>query len=180
MRRKQRLLGIGALSAGLAFGACGEEPTPPAPLVRPIKILELRDPGLAFEVDFPGEVFAVRSADMAFEVSGRLVEFPVIEGQRVDEGQLLARLDSRDFRNGLAAARAERDRARVMRDRVAEAAAAGAVSQQDLSDAQARFGEAQERRPEFHRYSSPALTISGVISISEALACLAIYRNLLS
>ncbi len=52
-------------------------------------------------------------------------------------GQLLAKLDPRDFQNQLASARAARDRARANFERVRIAAESGAVARQDLDDARA-------------------------------------------
>jgi RND family efflux transporter MFP subunit len=43
---------------------------------------------------------------MGFEVSGRIIEFPVREGDDVVEGQVLARLDPRDYEADLKAAQA--------------------------------------------------------------------------
>ncbi len=46
---------------------------------------------------FPGEVVAVRTGRLSFEVSGRLVEFPIQSGQLVKKGDLIGQLDRADF-----------------------------------------------------------------------------------
>ena len=79
---------------------------------------------------------------MAFEVFGQLVERPANVGDVVRAGEVLARLDPRDFQNDLATAKAERDRARAHYSRVEIAARSGAISQQELTDAEARFRQA--------------------------------------
>ncbi len=56
---------------------------------------------------FPGKVRAVKRVNMAFQVHGVLVELNVKEGEKVSKGQILARLDDRDFRNNLTATKAK-------------------------------------------------------------------------
>ncbi len=53
--------------------------------------------GAGGTVEFPGAIRASQRAEAAFEVGGRIVEFPVLEGQEVERGALLARIDDRDF-----------------------------------------------------------------------------------
>lgn len=46
---------------------------------------------------YPGRVAATQSVDLKFDVSGTFVEFDVKQGQRVETGETLAKLDRRDF-----------------------------------------------------------------------------------
>jgi RND family efflux transporter MFP subunit len=62
-----------------------------------VKILEVGAGGAGITREFPGKLSAAQTADVAFEVSGKIVELPVQEGQRVEAGAVLARLDPRDF-----------------------------------------------------------------------------------
>ena len=133
----------GALAALVLGAACAEEPPPPEPVVRPIKMRTLGEADWSGVFEYVGAVKPAQTAEMAFEVPGRIVEFNVTEGERVLEGQILARLDDRDYKNELDAALAELERAQSFRDRVQSASASGAVSAQDLTDAQARFDAAQ-------------------------------------
>jgi RND family efflux transporter MFP subunit len=141
----QRAL-TGALAVGLGVVACGDEPAPEGPPpARPIKILKLGAASGAGTLEYPGKVSAAQHAEMAFEVDGRIIEFPMKEGQRVEKGALLARLDPRDYQDQVTMSKAERDRAQAYRDRVAEAAKSGAVSKQDMTDAEARLEQAASR-----------------------------------
>jgi len=92
-----RVMALGIFLGGLVTAGCGEEPVPEAPAVRPVKILEIGAGGGGMTREFPGKISAAQTTDVAFEVSGRIVELPVDEGQRVEEGAVLARLDPRDF-----------------------------------------------------------------------------------
>jgi len=117
---------------------------PEEPLVvRPLKTLVI---GSAFAESgrkYPGKVRAAQSAEMGFEVSGRLIERPVNNGDMVTEGQLLARLDPSDFEQDLESVTAELERSRAQRDRIRKAAEKNAVSKQDVSNAEAAFDKAQ-------------------------------------
>jgi RND family efflux transporter MFP subunit len=115
-------------------------------IIRPVKVFKAGTPlsGLTGR-SFPGRAQANEEVDLGFEVAGVLIERPVNKGDEVKKGQLLARLDPRDFKNELDAAKAERERARAYRDRIAEALKARAVARQDLDDAEARLKEAIAR-----------------------------------
>ena len=148
----KRLIGSGAsfgllmmLMAGFVAG-CAEEVVEKEVVVRPVKVFRAGDSigGLSGR-SFPGRAQANEEVDLGFEVAGVLIERPVDKGDEVRKGQLLARLDPRDFKNELAAAKAERERARAYRDRIAEALKARAVARQDLTDAEARLKEAIAR-----------------------------------
>jgi len=47
--------------------------------------------------NFPGSVDAGQRADLSFRVDGKLIELPVKEGDDVKKGQILAKLDTKDF-----------------------------------------------------------------------------------
>lgn len=62
--------------------------------------------------EFTGEVRARREVALGFEVAGRVLEVAVDEGERVDQGAVLARIDTRRLeadRRRLAAAKQEAD-----------------------------------------------------------------------
>ncbi len=145
----RRLVRMGLVLASIgAVAACEENETATTPeVVRPVRAIKVADPTSLENRTFPGRARASVEVNLAFEVTGRLVEFPIDVGDKVAEGQVLARLDPRDFQNALQAAEAEGARAEAQRDRVAQAAATGAVSQQDLTDAEAalRVAEAEAR-----------------------------------
>ena len=96
---------------------------------------------------FPGRAKATQEVNLGFEVAGQLIERPVDVGSQVDVGQVLARLDPRDYQNALAAGEALRDDAKAQFERMEIAVKSGAVSRQDLDDARAAYdaSEAQVR-----------------------------------
>jgi len=130
---------------GAALTGCGEEVVEEE-FIRPVKVFKAgnRLSGLTGRL-FPGRAEANEEVNLGFEVGGILIKRPVAKGDQVKKGQLLAHLDPRDFKNELDAAKAERERAKAYRDRIAEALKARAVAKQDLTDAEARLKEAIAR-----------------------------------
>ena len=129
------------LALATPLAGCGDE-APPDP-VRPVISMKVADAAGFGERTFPGRAKATAEINVAFEVPGRLIERPVDVGTVVQEGDLLARLDPRDYENALEAATAERNRSEALYERVAEARKSGAVSAQELSDAKAAFEAAE-------------------------------------
>ncbi len=112
---------IRALWLGLALTLClvpgCSEEAPPAPEVaRPVKIIEVGR-GSVEGREYPGRIRAGQYSEMAFEVPGRIVEFSAKEGERVEKGQALVRLDPRDYEATLQAAMAKLEHAATERDR---------------------------------------------------------------
>jgi len=124
-----------ALLLAATFIGCGEEPPEAAPVVRPVKILELGAASADQVREFPGEIAAAQNANIGFEVEGKLVDFPVKESQHVKRGQVLAKLDARDFKSALAAAVAMANASKADYDRYQKMFDEGATSAQQLDKA---------------------------------------------
>lgn len=123
MLNPARRWGACALSlASLLFAGC-QEPSPPtiptpAEVSRPTEILEIAPAEFDSGLRFPGRVRAVQRAELAFNVPGQILEFPVAEGETVAPGALIALLDPKRFETQLAAAQAEFDTAKADYERV--------------------------------------------------------------
>lgn len=101
------------------LAGCGEPPpATPEEVARPAQIVTVGATELGSGLRFPGRVRAVKRAELAFDVAGKLVEFPVTEGQTLKAGALIAALDAEQFELQLSAARAEYDKARADYERV--------------------------------------------------------------
>ena len=85
------------LSTTVLISSCEQEVVEPEPVVRPVKIMTVGEAAAGAAREFPGTIRANQHAEMGFEVSGRIIERLVNEGQRVNKGDELARLDDRDY-----------------------------------------------------------------------------------
>lgn len=143
-----------AFAVALCLGtlACGEAPVEEAPVVRPIKMVTVGSGDAGRLREYPGEVSAVQNAELAFEVPGRIVEFAVEEGQRVEADALLARLDARNYQAQLDSAKAFLRKARsdYARERSIYREDPGATTEAALETYQRAVGvsEAEYRQAE--------------------------------
>ena len=97
-------IGLGAAVAlGLVFASgCGRgKPIDPEPVARPVKLYTLESGGLKHTYEYPGQVQSKIQASLAFEVPGRLISLAVDEGEKVEQGDVLATLDHRDYKSRL-------------------------------------------------------------------------------
>ncbi len=127
--------------ASLVMLGC-ESPEKPQ-VVRPVQAIKLEAASGFSGNSFPGRAEATTELNLGFEVAGTILERPVNKGDSVKSGQLLARLDPRDFQNEINAAVAQRNRDQAYRSRIAEALKANAVAKQDLDDAIARLAQSR-------------------------------------
>lgn len=101
------------------------------------------------ERQFFGRVTAKETVDLAFQVSGQIVEFPAIEGEPIPMGGLIARLDLEPFELARDQARTQQDQADRNLARF-ERLQGNAVSQVSVDDAktQAELAEIAVRDTE--------------------------------
>lgn len=118
---------------------------------RMVKVLELHNGGAAREVEFPGQIQAVRQTWKAFEVEGRITENPLKEGQAFKKGDILAQLDPSDFEATKKSAEARYETARITKQRLDRLFKSNAVSkaqyelsQRDLITAESDLNRAKK------------------------------------
>jgi multidrug efflux system membrane fusion protein len=97
--------------------SCGKKEEEKAEaIVRPIKLMTLGSNLTGQMRSLPGTVRATERVDLAFQVSGPLIELPVREGQRVNRGDLVARINPQDFETSLRDAKGAMARAKASFD----------------------------------------------------------------
>ena len=80
------------------FCACAEEPAAPAATpLRPVQWVAIQMHDGVRERSFSGSAKASNESTLSFKVAGTIEDIPVQVGERVSAGQLIARLDPRDF-----------------------------------------------------------------------------------
>jgi RND family efflux transporter MFP subunit len=155
--RLAQCFSFGLLTLAIACG--GEEQAEEAPVARPVRMFTLGSGGVSEgTLEYPGVLSTTQSAELAFEVPGRIVEFPVDEGQDVQQGQVLASLDARDYEASRDAAAASMNAAKAEYDRYRDLYASNAVSQQEL-EIKRRNYELSEAR---NRTAEKALADTGL------------------
>lgn len=124
----------GALFGALFLAAC-EQPPPEQPeVIRPVRIMTIAELQAGSTITYPGAIQGIQNAELAFEVPGRIIELPVLEGTVVKEGELLARVDPADFHAALDEAEAKYRQSRDTFERFEEVFERGAISRQELDN----------------------------------------------
>lgn len=133
LRTVAGLLLVPLLLATAVLASCKkEEVAQVEPPPRPIKIFRLEGDLGDTRPDYPGRIKAVKVVELAFEVDGRIVDWNVEEGQNVRKGQILSRLDPRDYQADAEAARARLRLAEAEYRRESKLFASGSGTQRDL------------------------------------------------
>jgi multidrug efflux system membrane fusion protein len=127
--------------------AAANRPKPRPPVV---SIAQAKQESIPQFINCLGTVTAFNSVTVKSRVDGELVEVAFQEGQMVQEGQLLARIDSRSFEAALNQAKGQLQRdsaalelARLNVERSKNLPAGGTLSQQERDELDAVFKQAQ-------------------------------------
>jgi RND family efflux transporter MFP subunit len=87
------------LMTPLLLSACsGEEETAVPDVVRPVKTLLIPSFETSGIRSFPARIESTRRAEVSFRVPGTINELPVKEGERIEQGQVIAKLDDTDYK----------------------------------------------------------------------------------
>ncbi len=133
---------VGVLIAGGSIASVfliewGSPESPEPPPIRPIKFVVVGTELPTAERLYPGRVDAAQRVDLAFQVSGPIIELPVLKGQEVNAGDLIARIDPRDFQNDVDAATARLTDASNRLALIIRARDAGGANETEVISAQA-------------------------------------------
>lgn len=117
----------------LMQASCKKEEVPErAPVVRPIKIFRLAGQSGEARPEYPGRIQSKKTVELSFEVGGAIVDWNVEDGQRVEKGQVLARIDPADYLAQLEAVRAQLRLSEAEYRRESKLFATGSGTQRDL------------------------------------------------
>jgi membrane fusion protein (multidrug efflux system) len=94
------------LSAALLVAACSEPPSPPPQGPVEVGVVDVEPRSLPLELEYPAQLRGVREVEVRARVSGILLERSYDEGERVEAGEVLFRIDADPFRAEVARARA--------------------------------------------------------------------------
>ncbi|CDZ78981.1 Macrolide-specific efflux protein MacA precursor [Legionella massiliensis] len=119
--------------------ACNEKKNESASTPRPVKAIQIGDSKSFSNRAFPGRARAAKEVDLAFNVSGALVELPINIGDKVKKDTLIAKLDPREFEAKLKSAKAEVTRDEQNYLRAKELVGKGHISKSDYDLIQAKL-----------------------------------------
>lgn len=103
-----------------------------------VKLVEVTEETGTLTRQFFGSVAARETVDLAFQVAGQIVELPLVEGQTLKQGDLVARLDLEPFELALDQARTQLDQAQRTVDRL-QKLEGRTVSEVSVDDAQTQL-----------------------------------------
>ena len=86
------------VAATIVLSACSQPEQEPQKIIRPVRTMIVAAPDLSQVHEFTAVVDAARKADLSFKVSGELIEFKLNQGEKVVAGQVIAKLNDRDFK----------------------------------------------------------------------------------
>jgi len=137
--RHESFNAVAITSILLLLAGCGggEEAAEQAPVARPVKVMTIAGLEGGGTLTFPGRVAAGQQVDLAFRVGGPLTELPVQEGGEVKKGQVVAKIDPRDFRIRVSSTQARFDKAEADIERLAALYEKDAASKAQLDQARA-------------------------------------------
>lgn len=153
IKSRSRVLGIvvgltlfAAAVLAVVFLRTPTDTEEPPPMIRPLKTLVVGDEAVAPVRKYPGKVRANQKVIRTFQVSGRLIELPIKRGDKVKKGQLLARLDPRDFQSKLNTNEALLRQRTLDVERYQKAYDKKVATQKELDDAKAGRDAAKAQR----------------------------------
>ena len=127
-----------------------EQPAPPPAEATLVRALGVQMTQFDRTAALTGEIRARRESNLGFRVGGKVIERLVDIGDKVAEGDLLARLDSQDQQNALksaqsevAAAQASIEQSRTQEERQRKLLADGYTTRTQYDNAQRRYAQAQ-------------------------------------
>ena len=131
-----------AISVMLLATSCGHKKEGDVTLIRPVKTATASSQSV-IRKDFSGIVEAVEYVKLAFRVSGQVINLPVVEGQRVKKGQLIAAIDPRDISLQYAADKAAYETAAAQVERNKRLLGRQAISVQEYGISVANYQKAK-------------------------------------
>lgn len=133
------IVGVASLALVGLTGCGSGEPELPPPASRPVKTFTVKRSEIDAVRSFPGRVDATQRAELAFRVPGQLQELLVKEGDLVEKGQVLARLDPTDYQIVVEDRQANFDNAERNFQRAKELVEDGNISRIDFDRMEANY-----------------------------------------
>ena len=113
-------------------GCSEEQPVQIAEKIRPAKLVTVEAASVKRTFSFPAVIQAAQSVELTFQIAGEVKELNVLEGDLVQLGDVIAKLDQSDMNSRLTQAQAEYDNALAEFERAEKLYAQDAISRSVL------------------------------------------------
>ena len=137
--------------AAVAWTGCDQKEVPEEALARPVKLATVSAEAPAKVYSASGVIRAAKRVELAFERAAVLAEMPVAQGQEVQAGEVLAKLDVGQLEILARARQARLEEARIHYERIQRLFDKDAVAQADLDRAKAAHEVAQSEWEQVQR-----------------------------
>ncbi|RLA64829.1 MAG: hypothetical protein DRQ88_10325 [Epsilonproteobacteria bacterium] len=125
---------------------CSKKEKPKIKVPMKVKTVKVHFSSASYEQVYPGEVRAKNRAELSFEVPGKLVKRPVIEGQLLKKGEFIAQLKQEDYKLKLQNSKAEFAQTRAEYERARVLWASEAISKSEFDEKKALYLSAKSKR----------------------------------
>lgn len=145
--RSMPSISIAMICCVLLVGCNGaDEPAGNAksPVIRPVKVITVKPVNTEFQRSYSAVILPSQEADLSFRVSGRIIELPIRNGVTVKKGDVIAQLDTRDFKASITQINSQLEQATEQMDELKAGARAEDIAalQADVAAAQAQLNAA--------------------------------------
>lgn len=124
----------------IALMACqAEQEKQKKEIAKPVKTMTIGTAEKRILREFPGKVEAGKNVELSFQVSGKIIEFPVMKGQAIKQNDLIARIDPIDFQLKVNEATANLNEAKFAFERAGRLLEKDFVSQAEYDQEKARY-----------------------------------------
>merc|ERR1712137_1449729 len=127
-------MGIVTAITFLTVAACTSEKTESSEPATPryVKLATISNIPNFDEFTFPAVVSAVKTVDLSFEVSGRLIQTDLVTGSDIEKGKLLATIDREPFERRVEQSRTRLEQSKRELSRIEKMFAQNLVAQSSL------------------------------------------------
>ena len=133
------VLTLAALPSAAQQTADDLSPTGQPLPVPSVKLIGPEDENDAYVRRFFGRIAARETVDLSFEVGGKSISLPIVEGETIPKGQVVATLDTDSFERAVARAELALSPAGRERERAAQLAASNVASAVRAEDAKTAY-----------------------------------------
>ncbi len=152
----------------ISLSGCAQKEAPPAEVTaRPVKSMLVAAPAQGGVRNFPGRIDAEHKAELSFRVPGKVIKLEVTEGERVKKGQLLAKLDAKDYQVVVRDRQATYENSKKDFNRAKELVDKGHISRRDYDKLEASFKSAAAALEKAHldlRYTQLKAPFDGSVA----------------